>query len=69
VYHFNSSDYNKTGSIIYRDPEGWIPIQTRGQCPSYPKDFFAHKNWTDYANGFGKPGRVFKKLNTAIMVQ
>ncbi len=57
VYTLDSSAYNRTG-VIYRDPKGWIPIQTRGQFPSYEQDFFGLKNWSDYANGFGDPGRA-----------
>ena len=53
----DASDSNITG-LIYRDPEGWIPIQTRGQFPSYPQDFFSVRNWSDYANGFGQLGML-----------
>jgi hypothetical protein len=44
-------------SAIYRNNEGWITIQNRGQC-NYPKDFFSIKNWNEYENGFGIPGKI-----------
>jgi hypothetical protein len=62
----DSSDDNIIG-LIYRDPEGWIPIQTRGQFPSYQQDFFSRRNWSEYANGFGDPGKVSMKVNTIML--
>jgi|LakMenEpi03Aug12_release.lakeMendotaPanAssembly.Ray.scaffolds.fasta_scaffold2438584_1 hypothetical protein len=56
----DASDSNRTG-LIYRDPEGWIPIQTRGQFPSYLQNVFSGRNWSDYANGFGQLGMVTMK--------
>ena len=34
---------------------GWTSIQHRGQYGN-PRDYFS-KNWVDYVNGFGSPGR------------
>jgi hypothetical protein len=53
IYNLATFDSNQYG-LIYRDGEGWIPIQTRGQC-GYPKDFFS-KTWNEFRNGFGVPG-------------
>jgi hypothetical protein len=44
--------------FIYRDKDGWIPIQTRGQC-GFPNNYFSTKLWADYVIGFGLPGILF----------
>ena len=37
--------------------DGWTVIQSRGQFPKYPKDFFSKKGWKEYQAGFGAPGK------------
>jgi hypothetical protein len=38
--------------------DGWTVIQSRGQFPSFPKDYFSTKTWKEYQVGFGKPGTI-----------
>ena len=39
---------------VYCD-KGWTVIQSRGQFGN-AKDYF-YRNWTEYVNGFGEPGK------------
>jgi len=36
--------------------DGWTVIQSRGQFPAFPKDYFSTKLWKEYQAGFGTPG-------------
>jgi hypothetical protein len=44
--------------------DGWTVIQSRGQFPSFPKDYFSTKTWKEYQVGFGTPGT--KKIKTCL---
>ena len=43
---------------------GWTSIQHRGQYGN-PKDYFS-KNWIEYAQGFGSPGKNESKAEEAL---
>ena len=46
---------NKTVQTLCKS-DGWTVIQSRGQFPSFPKDYFSNKTFKEYQAGFGTPG-------------
>jgi hypothetical protein len=40
-----------------------------GLFPSYQQDFFSRRNWSEYANGFGGPGKISMKVNSILLLQ
>jgi hypothetical protein len=46
---------NQTVNTLCKS-DGWTVIQSRGQFPAYPKDYFSNKTWKEYQVGFGTPG-------------
>ncbi len=58
--HFISINNQSVKTVCKSD--GWTVIQSRGQFPSFPKDYFSTKTWKEYQDGFGTPGLKYYRI-------
>lgn len=68
LYTIFLSPDDDIGKDVYCDMDtdggGWTVIQRRGQFANAARFFY--KNWTEFANGFGHPGKEFWIGNHAL---